>query len=581
MTTVHNLPQYDRIITPKLEDLQHSILGSNDRLVAVDTETTGLKWLNDKAFGVSLAWDNQAVFIRNTDFGSTQIGVLMTELFKADHKVFVFHNAEFDLHMIRETYGAYPPKNILDTLRISHLRNSKPPHGLKELATEAYGPGASAAEDTIKAYIKQYKLKDYSQVPNEFMDPYACMDTVLTKAWAHLYMDEVKDAYPKLFQLEHMLIPIILEMEHQGIKIDLDYIDILHHQYQAEQRSIQDDIYKIVGRPMEVSSPKQLQSYFYDQLGIKPPRETAGGGRSTDETSLQAITHPVGSKVAKLVLRWRSIEKVDTTYVQPYQHSARNSRLHPRWNAMGTITGRFSGSDPNLQNIPADEKVRRIFIPDREFFDFDFSQIELRMMAHASQQQNMIESFRVGTDLHEYTASLIFDVDPDKVDKDQRQIGKRLNFGAIYGGGSRGLARQCHVTQTQAKMFLNQLWTSYPIMKSWIERIKRNAERDGYVKTIHGRKIPVLAEDSFKAPNYLIQGTAGDIIKISLVKTAQYIKSIGGRIRNTVHDQILFDEIDESSVPAIKEIMEDFSFSMPVTVEMKRSKESWGDLIHE
>ena len=118
MTTVHNLPQYDHITTPRLEDLQHSILGSNDRLVAVDTETTGLKWLNDKAFGVSLAWDNQAAFIRNTDFGSAQIGVLMTELFKADHKVFVFHNAEFDLHMIRETYGAYPPKNILDTLML-------------------------------------------------------------------------------------------------------------------------------------------------------------------------------------------------------------------------------------------------------------------------------------------------------------------------------------------------------------------------------------------------------------------------------------------------------------------------------
>ena len=248
---------------------------------------------------------------------------------------------------------------------------------------------------------------------------------------------------------------------------------------------------------------------------------------------------------------------------------------------MGTITGRFSGSDPNLQNIPADKKVRRIFIPDREFFDFDFSQIELRMMAHASQQHSMIQSFNDGVDLHEYTASLVFNTPPDQVDKDQRQIGKRLNFGAIYGGGSKGLARQCHVTQAQARTFLNQLWDAYPIMKGWIERTKRNAERDGYVRTIHGRKIPVLAEDSFKAPNYLIQGTAGDIIKISLVKTSQYVKSIGGRIRNTVHDQILFDEIDESALPAIKEIMEDFSFSMPVTVDMQRSKESWGDLIHE
>ena len=172
-----------------------------------------------------------------------------------------------------------------------------------------------------------------------------------------------------------------------------------------EQRVIQDSIYEIIGKPVEIASTKQLQEYFYDRLRITPPAETETGQRSVNEKSLEKIKHPVGTKVAELVLRWRNLNKLASTYLEPYKDL--NGRVHPHWNATGTRTGRFSSSSPNLQNIPKDDKIRRMFIPDNEFFDFDFSQVELRIAADISGQRNMIQAFKEDADIHAYTAALV------------------------------------------------------------------------------------------------------------------------------------------------------------------------------
>ena len=586
MTTYQPLPQYAPISYPTLESVKSSILTSIDEYIAVDTETTGLKWIEDRAFGVAIAWDDKAVFLRNTDFGAENIGVMLTDVFAAPNKTFVFHNAEFDLHMIRETYGTLPPKNILDTLRLSHLRDSSSSHGLKDLASMEFGPSATASEDTIKTYMTQYRLKNYSYVPSEFMDPYACYDVVFTKALAYLYIDEIRENYPSLLMLEHKLIPVILDMEQRGIKVDLEYAVLLHRQLKAEQRDILDEVYGIVGRPIEIGSTKQLQGYFYDQLRIPPPRETKSGGRSTDEKALDVIKNQniEGSKVSELVLRWRAIDKADSTYVQAYQKLANNGRIHSHFNACGPITGRLSSSSPNLQQVPADPKIRRLFVPDQEFFDFDYSQIEMRVAAHASQEQSMIKILNDGTDLHHYTASLVYGQSPTK---DQRQIGKKLNFGSLYGGGSKKLALEAGITEDQSRYLLNKFWSAYPLLRQFITKQKYRAEQRGYVKTLYGRKVPVNPDDSYKAINYIIQGTAGDMLKISLYNTWCYLDSIGGRIRNTVHDSITVDEIEETEVPKIKSVMEDFNdssngkFCVPILVDMKRSKNSWGDMLDE
>ena len=584
--TTRQLPQYSHISLQTLDSLKTSILASKDDLVAVDTETTGLKWIEDRAFGVSLAWDDKATFLRNTDYSVVNIGAFLTDLF-ASNKTFVFHNCEFDLHMIRETYGVEPPQNILDTLRIAALRDAGSHHGLKELSVEEFGPSAAIYETTIKTYMTSYKLKNYSYVPPEFMDPYACMDTVLTKALAYLYKDAVMKDVPQLFELEHRLIPVLIDMEKTGIKVDLEYATILHRQFKGEQRNIQDEIYSIVGRPLEIGSTKQLQLYFYDELKLKPPFTTKGGGRSTNKDALEFLSYgnpgTAGSKVADLVLRWRNLDKIDSTYVQAYRKHEHKGRIHGHWNASGALTGRFTGSEPNLQNIPRDKRVRRLLIPDYEFFDFDYSQIELRLMADKSEQQSMVQTFNDGGDLHAYTASLLYGVSPDQITKEQRQVGKHLNFGAIYGGGSRTLAKQCGIKEHQARYFLRQFWDSYAIMKNWGVEREQEGRRKGYVRTAYGRKVPFKTDNQYKnAANYIIQGSAADIVKYALLKTWWYVKSVGGSIRNTVHDSITFDGIDESHVAPIRELMEDIKgYNLPIKVDMQRSTKSWGDMVDE
>ena len=545
----------------------------------MDTETTGLRWKTDRAFGVALAWDDQATFVRNGAFEIDQIGDLVKDLFSADHKTFIFHNAEFDLHMLRETYGIEPPKKIIDTLRVAHLLDSSASHTLKNWGEENYGKTATFYETLVDEYRKKYRLKDYSQVPQQLMLDYASNDVILTKALAYKYVPAVKKDVKKLFELEHKLIPVILDMEREGIRIDLDYIEQLKARITKAKRKLTDEIYELVGKPIELGSTKQLGDYFFHRLKIDPPVQTEKNNNSTGERALKAIEHPEGRKVAKRILKWRELEKIDNTYLSSYLKLESNGRIHARWNACGTLTGRFSGSDPNLMNIPKDDNIRKIFIPDVEFVDMDFNQIELKLMAHASRQQNMVHAFTSGQDLHAYTASLVLNRPIEQIDKagPERQMAKSLNFGVIYGIGVRGLAEYAGMSITRSKRYLDNYWKMYPDIKIYFDGIVKKAEKDGYVRTLFGRKIP-LTKRWYAAPNYIIQGSAGDIIKLSLFRTWKYVKEHGGSIRNTVHDQILYDNIDVKHISPIKEIMEDYNFSMPVSVDVKTSKKSWGDL---
>ena len=571
-----------------LDLLKTEILNSHDDYVAVDTETSGLNWTVDRAFGVAFAWDDKSTFIRNSTFGVEKIGILLRDLFACDGKTFVYHNAEFDLHMIRETYGVAPSKNVIDTLRVSHLLNSSTSNALKTWGEENYGIAATYHEDLVSEYLKQYKLKSYEHVPAEVMDPYAANDTVLTKALAYKYVPVVKKQAGRLFDLEMKLIPVVMDMEREGILIDQEYIQELQQRVVDRQRGLTDQIYKVIGKPIDIGSSKQLGNYFYDRLNIgksidkknnKSVFITEKGNWSTGEKALKAIRHTEGSVVAQYLLKWRELEKVNNTYLRSYLRLVHNGRIHARWNACGTITGRFSGSNPNLMQVPKDPKIRRIFIPDELFIDMDFSQIELKLMAHVSKQGSMIDAFVAGHDMHSYTAAQILNKPIDQIDKDsnERKVAKAINFGVIYGIGTKGLADLAEIPMSSAKRYLNVYWDSYPSIRSYFDEQKASAEKNGYVHTLFGRRISVT--DRFHAaPNYVIQGTGGDMMKLSLYKAWLYVKSVGGSIRNTIHDQILYDGMDIKHVEPLREIMQDYSFSMPITVDVQTSKKSWGDL---
>jgi len=387
-------PSYKNFSFNDLDSIRQSILSSTDEYVAVDTETTGLHWQNgDRAFGVALAWDDKCVFLRNSEFGTDKVGMLLADIFSANGKTYCLHNAEFDFHMMRETFSVEPPSSMLDTLRLSHLYDSSMSHALKDWGAAVYGKVASFHEGIVDEYRKVYKIKDYSHIPPEIMDSYAANDAVLTKSLAELFFPIVEKHHPKLLELEQRLVPVIYEMERNGLSIDLDYTEKLKHELIMEKRKIEDKIYEVIGKPLEIGSSQQLARYFYERLGIEAIVETSGGESgdnkraSTGREALESIHHPIGTEVAKLILKWREIEKVVTTYLDPFLSKSTNGRIHPRWNATGTRTGRFSSSEPNFQNIPKDDRIRRCIVPDSEFVDMDFSQIELRVMAHVSREQ--------------------------------------------------------------------------------------------------------------------------------------------------------------------------------------------------
>jgi len=580
---VRQYPSYTNYSPTDLSDLRQSVLASKDPLVAVDTETTGFHWQNgDRAFGVALAWDNNCVFLRNSEYGADKIGLLLTDIFSAKNLTYCLHNSEFDFHMMKETYQVDPPQAILDTLRVSHLYDSSMSHALKDWGAAVYGKAASFHEGVIDEYRKAYKIRDYSHIPPEIMDSYAANDAVLTKSLAEAFTPIVQKDYPRLLELEHRLVHVIYEMERAGLRVDEEYTQRLRHELVLEKRQIEDSIYAVIGKPLEIGSSQQLARYFYERLGITPTVETSGGESgekraSTGKEALEAIRHPVGTEVARLILKWRELEKIITTYLDPFLSKARNGRIHPRWNATGTITGRFSSSEPNFQNIPKDDRIRRCIVPDKEFIDMDFSQIELRVMAHVSEEQSMIDAFIAGEDLHALTASAIYG--KSEVDDKERAIGKRINFGVIYGIGRKRLSTQAAISEKEAQAYLDRYWKVYPNIKKYFDSIIKSAKRRGYVETLFGRKVKIDEERPYAAVNYIVQGTAGDITKVSLLRTHNFLKNSGGTIQNTVHDSILFDNLEEDQIPKLKGIMENFNFDIPTPVDVMRSKRSWGDLV--
>jgi len=251
MTT--QLPSYTKYQFNNFDLLRQSILTSSDPYVAVDTETTGLKWnAGDRAFGVAIAWDNQCIFLRNSEHSIEGIGSLLQELFSSTAKTFLYHNAEFDLHMMRETYGVEPAPNILDTLRVSHLHNTNMSHALKDWSAQIFGNTAAYYESIVEEYRSRYNIKDYSRIPPEIMDSYATNDVVLTKSLAEQFVEPVRNNNPSLFDLEMKLIPVVYDMEKTGLKLDIDYTESLQRDMLQKKRVIEDEIYATVGKPLDI-----------------------------------------------------------------------------------------------------------------------------------------------------------------------------------------------------------------------------------------------------------------------------------------------------------------------------------------
>lgn len=393
--------------------------------------------------------------------------------------------------------------------------------------------------------------------------------------------------------IELPLIFVLFRMEKNGIRIDLPYLRELSQDYERKTNKIKLKIYEIAGKEFNLNSPRQLAELLYQKLKLKPLKRTKTG-LSTDEESLRHLSeqHPL----PKLILEYRQLAKLKSTYIDAILNLIKqDGKIHASFNQTVTQTGRLSSSNPNLQNIPIRSElgrmIRRAFIPDKNdwiFLSADYSQIELRILAHLSQDEKLLQAFRQGRDIHRHTASLIFGVDEEIVSSEMRDIAKTVNFGIIYGISDFGLSRQLGIAQPEALKFIKNYFSLYPGVKLFIERKIAEAKKKGKVATLLGRMRKITEINSSDvnlrefgerlAINTPIQGSAADIIKKAMVEIQSSIdeKKLPANILIQIHDELLFEVKEQRKwdlIDIIYEKMENvLKLSVPLVVKIKEGK---------
>jgi DNA polymerase-1 len=398
-------------------------------------------------------------------------------------------------------------------------------------------------------------------------------------------------------RIEEPLISVLAKMEKRGIKIDLSYFKQLGAEIHKEIAQNEKSIFKHAGKVFNINSPKQLAHILFDELKLKPSKK----GKTHYSTNVEVLqqlsaTHPLPGEI----LAYRELSKIKSTYIEPFIALAQIHRIHTTFHQTGTTTGRLSSSNPNIQNIPIrtslGRKIRKGFIAEKGFvlISADYSQVELRILAHITNDKNLINAFKQNTDIHCHTASLVFNIPPEKVDDEKRRMAKVVNYGLIYGMSDYGLAQGLDIPHEQALQFIDSYYTLYPEVDKWRERAITKAEDKGYTETLFGRRRPLsdihssnrnLREFSKRAAiNTPIQGTAADVIKLAMIEVEERLTQAKFKsgLLLSIHDELLF-EIEEARIEEaktiIKESMENIiDLIVPIKISMGVGK-NW-NVIH-
>ena len=532
----------------------------------------------------------------------TVLSALAPWLASAQHPK-TLQNAKYD-RLILLRHGLALEGVVMDTLLADYLRDANAKHGLEELAERNFGFRPTSYSALVA------KGATFASVPIEAAALYCGMDVHLTRRLTPLLQDQLAALGEKLplllEQLELPLEPVLATMEATGIRIDTAYLGELSQELAATLDRLETEARQAAGVDFNLASPKQLGELLFDTLGLdrKKSRRTKTGW-STDATVLEKLEldHPV----VPLVLEHRTLSKLKSTYVDalPALVEAETGRVHTDFNQAVTATGRLSSSNPNLQNIPVrtefSRRIRKAFLPQEgwQLISADYSQIELRILAHLSGEEALVEAYRTGDDVHALTARLLLDT--DTITPDERRLGKTINFGVVYGMGAQRFARETGVTQTEAKEFLSRYKQRYPKVFAFLELQERLALSQGYVETILGRRRPfafdpgglgrLLGKDPLEidletarragmeaqqlraAANAPIQGSSADIIKLAMVQLHRRLGESGlpARLLLQVHDELVLEaapEALEQVLALTRETMEHaVALSVPLVVE--------------
>lgn len=520
-------------------------------------------------------------------------------LFKFTKSKFITYNIKLQLSKL---FVDYPDVNltllltrIYDLQLLSHLIDpNKKLTKLQDLV-DTFTPNRIVA-DIVLPNEFNFSVFPVEKLVSRMIDTLETIYDIYNIIQAQMEKYELYKVYETL---ELPLIKVLLKMERNGIKVDDEYLKELKKELETEIVNCKSKIFEHAGVEFNLNSPKQLAFILFEKLRL-PPIKKKKTGYSTDEEVLQKLkdVHPI----IPLILRYRELEKLINTYIEPLAGYVNpiTGRVHTVFNPVGTATGRLSSENPNMQNIPVKtdlgKKIRQIFIPEKKFkfVSFDYSQIELRILAHLSKDKSLIQSFLVNKDIHRLTAAEVFGIDETQVNDDYRRVGKIINFGIIYGITPQGLAKELNIPVELAENYIFKYFQKYPSVKEWTDKTIKFAKLNGYVKTLFGRIRPIPEINSTNkqicsfgerlAVNTPVQGTAADIIKLAMIKIDEYIENenLTEKVKMLlqIHDELLFEiheDVLSQTVEQIKNIMEKVvELEVPIVVDVSIFNR-WGE----
>ena len=576
---------------------------------AFDTETTGLNSMTDDLVGFSFAIRSEHawyVAVGHTDGEQVPFAeclAALRPLFEDESIKKSAHNANFDM-MVLASAGIEVKNLAFDTMIAAQLCGRRS-IGLKALALELFQAEMTEIKTLIGVGRKQIPM---SEVPIEAAGPYAAADADFTWRLKEYFEPEIDKHNARYVNenIELPLLPVIIEMQRNGMLIDKSALAEMSEQLGADIELIRQTATAVIGgKELNLASNRQVADLLIDELGAPKTRKTKTG-YSMDANALEKISETSGLdekvyQIADAVLKYRELSKLKSTYVDalPELVNPTTGRVHTSFNQVGSATGRLSSTDPNVQNIPVrtelGRKVRKAFVADAkngwQFLAADYSQIELRILAHMSQETGLLQAFHDGEDIHAATARAMYGV--EDVTPDQRRIAKILNFGVIYGLGPVGVARQTDLTRQQGQEFIDLYFGKYPGIKGFIEQVKQSARDTGFAETITGRRryLPDInaghpghrAAAERVSVNMPIQGTAADVIKIAMVNISNEIRAqkMQSKMSIQVHDELIFEiapgELMEMQSMVTTMMPAAMDLAVPLSVEAKTGP-TWGDM---
>ncbi len=588
-STPHN---YILVDTPEKQDALISKLNKQNRF-CFDTETTGLDTVKDELVGISFCCESHEACwlpVESDKKISEKVLEKFKPVFENEKIEKIGQNLKFDIKVMRKR-GIVVKGALFDTMIAHYLIKPEGRHGLNDLAEDYLNYTPVKIEELIG--VKGKNQANMRSVPQEKIKEYAAEDADLTWQIKEILEKELKEKHLETLarKIEMPLIYVLCDMEMKGFKVNVDVLKKYSAILKIELLDIQNKIYKLADTEFNISSPKQLGEILFNKMKIdSKAKKTKTGQYSTSEEVLQRLVnrHEIVSKI----LEFRSISKLLSTYVEklPELKNSETGKIHSSFNQTITATGRLSSNNPNLQNIPIREdrgrEIRKAFIPSdvkHVLISADYSQIELRLMAHMSGDKNMIEAFNAGEDIHVSTAAKIHRISSGDVTKEMRGRAKTANFGIIYGISAFGLSRRMNLSLSDAKEFIEEYFKTYPGVKKYMDESIEGAREKGYVQTIMGRTryLPdILSRNSVvrgfaerNAINAPIQGSAADIIKIAMINIHNRIeeKQLKSGMILQVHDELVFDvpekEVDELSDIVVNEMQNAVKLDVPLIVE--------------